>query len=67
MADCKIPKKRRPRAQGAQSCIIRVGVEQYQAIIDLCDESGRSITDVSSRLIEYALEHAEVVDKEVDT
>lgn len=61
---CQIPKKHRLRTQGANSCIIRVGAEQYQAILDLCDDTGRSITDVSNRLIEFALEHVEIVDKE---
>ena len=61
---CKIPKKHRTLGQLENSCHIRVGAEQYQSILNLCDETGRSITDVATRLLEFALTNVEVTDAE---
>lgn len=60
---CKIPKQHRRPAQITGTCIIRVNAEQYQSILDISDETGRSIRDVSTRLIEYALEHVEITEE----
>jgi hypothetical protein len=36
--------------------------EQYQAILDICEETGRSIKDVSIRLIDYAVANVEITE-----
>lgn len=60
---CKIPKQRRQPVQVTGTCIIRVNAEQYQSILDISDETSRSIRDVSTRLIEYALERVEITEE----
>ena len=64
MNKCVIPKKRRTRSQTASSCLIRISAEQYEEILNLCDATGRSISDIATRLLEFALERVEITDKE---
>lgn len=59
---CKIPKKPRPAISPAGGCVIRINAEPYQNILDVCEATGRSIKDVSARLIEYGLTHLEIVE-----
>lgn len=59
---CKIPKKKHPKRGPDNRCIIRVEPEQYQAILDICEETGRSIKDVSIRLIDYAVANVEITE-----
>lgn len=56
---CVIPIKRRT-VQTSNSCVIRVNAETLQEIVDICDCTGRSIVDVATRLLEYALERVEI-------
>lgn len=64
MTKLQIPKKHRPRQLPTSSCLIRVGAEQYQAVLDICDATGRSITDVSSRLLDFAIKNTEVIEED---
>lgn len=60
---CVIPRKHISRTPAATTCVVRVGAERYQLICDLSDASGRSITDVANRLLDYALDGAVVRDE----
>ena len=63
MSKCYIPSLRRRRQASASTerPVIRIRLEQYNTIADLAAETGRTITDVASRLLESALEDAEIL------
>lgn len=61
MGKCIIPRK--TRQQPSSSCIIRIDSEMYQAIVDIANTTGRSISDVASRMLTYALENVEIVNE----
>lgn len=64
MEKCVIPIKYKMPKDGAGSCVIRVNADQYDEIIRLGNATGRSIADIATRLLEYALDNVEVVDPE---
>lgn len=46
---------------------IRVGVQQYLKILNISRETGRSITDVSNRLLDFALANVQVTEEDRPT
>lgn len=58
-----IPRKKH-QGQLTGSCHIRIGAEHYQSILDICDKTGRPITDVANRLLDYALKHVQITDED---
>lgn len=63
MSKCYIPslRRRRQASNSTERPVIRIRLEQYNTIADLAAETGRTITDIASRLLESALEDAEIL------
>lgn len=51
-----------PDECGDQACAVKVSKKAMVLIKQLCAETNRSQCDVASRLIEWAYDHAEVVE-----
>lgn len=60
MSKCYIPSLRR-RRNPMERPVIRIRPEQYNTVAELAAETGRTITDIASRLLESALEDAEIL------
>lgn len=50
-------RRRRDRLSGVNQIVVKVGKDQYNKVIEVADETGRSIRDVTSRMIDFAYEH----------
>ena len=63
MSKCYIPslRRRRQAANPTERPVVRIRPEQYNAVAELAAETGRSLTDIVSRLLESALEDAEIL------
>lgn len=59
MDKVKIPRAKQKRNYGG--CNIRISPEIYDKIGDIADETGRSICNVATLLLEFAVERVEVV------
>lgn len=58
MSRCVIPSKRRRRADPGtkERPVIRIGPEAYNAVVDIADRTGWSISEIATRLLNSALE-----------
>lgn len=63
MSKCYIPswRRRRPSANSTERPVVRIRLEQYNEVADLAAETGRSITDIASLLLESALDDVEIL------
>lgn len=57
----RIPVKS-PDECGDQACAVKVSKKAMTLIKQLCAETNRSQCDVTSRLIEFAFDHTEVIE-----
>jgi hypothetical protein len=55
----KIPHAKQKRTYGA--CNIRISPEVYDKVANVADETGRSICNVATLLLEFATERVEIV------
>lgn len=57
---------KRPRrgSSDKSSTVIRIGGEAYEIIAGLSAETGKSVSYIASRMIEFAAEHTTVEDDE---
>lgn len=57
MSRCTIPSKRRRKVTPPEGRpVVRIGAAEYNAIADIADATGRSLYDVTCRLLVSALE-----------
>lgn len=57
-------RRRHNKACDERQTVIRIGKEQYNKVIEVADETGRSIQDVASRMTDFAFEHIRYEDAE---
>ena len=57
-------RRRRDRLSGVNQIVVKVGKDQYNKVIEVADETGRSIRAVASRMIDFAFEHIRYEDAE---
>ncbi len=57
-------RRRRDRLSGVNQIVVKVGKDQYNKVIEVADETGRSIRDVASKMIDFAYEHIRYEDAE---
>lgn len=62
MEELIIPRKKH-QGQLTGSCHIRIDADYYREILRIGDETGRPITDVANRMLEYALKHVKITDE----
>lgn len=60
---CQIPSRRPRRAPAGSNGkpVVRITREAYNAIADLAADTGRSLFDITSRLLSYALSEVEIL------
>lgn len=60
---CQIPSRRPKRAPTGSNGkpVVRITQEAYNAIADLAADTGRSLFDITSRLLGYALSEVEIL------
>lgn len=57
----KRPKK---RTSGKHGTVVRIGGDAYEIVADISAETGKSVSYIASRMIEFAAEHTRVEDEE---
>lgn len=50
-------RRRRDRLSGVNQIVVKVNKDQYNKVIEVADETGRSIRDITSQMIDFAYAH----------
>ena len=57
MSELIFRRRRRDRLSGVNQTVVKVNKDQYNAVIEVADETGLSIREVASKIIEFAYQH----------